>query len=295
MVLANRQRIVAGVDGSDASASAARWAAAMAARLGSPLHLASAIREPAAYVGEPLLAIPAEVWEEEKRTVEGLLSGLAASIGKAHPSLTVTTSVDPAAMPGPMLIELSHTARMLVVGNSGAGLVSTILLGSTAKAVADKAACPVVIWREGTQGADAPITVGVDGGATGEIALERAFEVASHFSAPLIAVHTWNASAAHGIVAFPEFTDWAGVEREEAAVLAESLAGWTDKYPDVAVERVVHQGNATKTLVDRSARSQLVVVGSRGRGVLARTFLGSTSSNLAHHGQCPVMICRDGQ
>lgn len=295
MVLANRQRIVAGVDGSDASASAARWAAAMAARLGSPLPLASAIREPAAYVGEPLLAIPAEVWEEEKRTVEGLLSGLAASIGKAHPSLTVTTSVDPAAMPGPMLIELSHTARMLVVGNSGAGLVSTILLGSTAKAVADKAACPVVIWREGTQGADAPITVGVDGGATGEIALERAFEVASHFSAPLIAVHTWNASAAHGIVAFPEFTDWAGVEREEAAVLAESLAGWTDKYPDVAVERVVHQGNATKTLVDRSARSQLVVVGSRGRGVLARTFLGSTSSNLAHHGQCPVMICRDGQ
>ena len=94
MVLANRQRIVAGVDGSDASASAARWAAAMAARLGSPLHLASAIREPAAYVGEPLLAIPAEVWEEEQRTVEGLLDGLAASIGKAHPSLTVTTSVD---------------------------------------------------------------------------------------------------------------------------------------------------------------------------------------------------------
>ena len=137
--------------------------------------------------------------------------------------------------------------------------------------------------------------IGKRHGIAGEIALERAFEVASHFSAPLIAVHTWNASAAHGIVAFPEFTDWAGVEREEAAGLAESLAGWTDKYPDVAVERVVHQGNATKTLVDRSARSQLVVVGSRGRGVLARTFLGSTSSNLAHHGQCPVMICRDGQ
>lgn len=295
MVLANHQRIVAGVDGSDISVSAARWAASMAVRLGSTLHLVSAVREPVTYVGQPLLVIPAEVWEEEERATEALLSRLAATIGDDHPSLTVTTEVDPAVLSGPLLVELSRSARMIVVGNSGAGLISSMLLGSTAKTLADKSACPVVIWRQGTGDAGAPITVGVDGGATGQVAVERAFEVASHCSVPLVAVHTWNGGATNGIVAFPEFTDRAGVEREEEAVLAESLAGWTDKYPDVEVERVVHQGNATKTLVERSAGSQLVVVGSRGRGVLARAFLGSTSSNLAHHAQCPVMICRDGQ
>ena len=294
MVLANHQRIVVGVDGSANSTSAAQWAASMAVRLHSPLHIVSAVHEPVYYAPATPLAIPADVWEQLRHRAEEVVAGLATAIRDEHASLTVTTRVENASA-ARTLGEHSKTARMLVVGNSGTGMLASSLLGSTAKAVVDKSSCPVVVWRAGSTGADAPVAVGIDGGVTGESAVEFAFEIASARSVRVRAVHIWNAGRFGGGVAFPGFVDWADVEHEEAALLAESLAGWAEKYPDVKVERVLHQGAAASSLVDFSASSQLVVVGSRGRGAIARALVGSTSSNLAYHAHCPVMICRDGQ
>ena len=56
------------------------------------------------------------------------------------------------------------------------------------------------------------------------------------------------------------------LEEEEHAVLSESLAGWSEQYPDVKVRREVYLDNPRGRLLDWSAKAQLVVVGSRGRG-----------------------------
>ena len=34
----------------------------------------------------------------------------------------------------------------------------------------------------------------------------------------------------------------------------------------------------------------LIVMGSRGLGALARTFMGSVSSYVVHHAHCPVLV-----
>lgn len=282
MVMASHQRIVVGVDGTPSSVSAARWAAATADALSSPLHIIAAIEEPTFYMAETALVIPAEVRHEQRRAAERNVNAVATIVLAHYPNLAVTTGVaDESATD--MLVGLSRTARLLVVGNSGAGLLVSTLFGSTARMTADQAACPVVIWRAGLGETSAPVLLGVDGSATSEAAIEHAFDFASMLGVPLIAAHTHRSHA----------EDEAEHGREGEVLLSESLAGWGEKYPDVQVEHVLRRGNPAHVLVELSKRSQLVVVGSHGRGVVARALLGSTSGNLTRHAHCPVMICRD--
>ncbi|AJW41380.1 MULTISPECIES: universal stress protein [Nocardiaceae] len=290
MILAQHQRIVVGVDGSPSSTSAAQWAADVAERTNSPLHVAGAVQEPALYMGEAALAIPVEVWDEQRRACERVVTEVATAVLARHPVVTVTTSVEEGAASA-MMVELSRTARMVVVGNAGSGPIVTTLFGSTAQKTANSALCPVVVWRQGTESDDAPVLVGIDGSATSEAAVEQAFDLASLFGVPLIAAHTWNSLSQGTPLSMPGSPD--GGESDERLVLAECLAGWSEKYPDVTVEHVVRRGNPAHILIELSRRAGLVVVGSHGRGVVARTLFGSTSSNLTRHAHCPVMICRD--
>jgi nucleotide-binding universal stress UspA family protein len=75
-------------------------------------------------------------------------------------------------------------------------------------------------------------------------------------------------------------------------VLAERLAGWGEKYPDVRVQRVVTRDRPARALVDESRRAQLVVVGSRGRGAAAGLLLGSVSHAVLYRAHCSVAVVR---
>jgi nucleotide-binding universal stress UspA family protein len=183
---------------------------------------------------------------------------------------------------------------MVVLGDRGYGGVSGLLLGSVAAAMAAKADCPVVLVRteEGAPVEDRtrPVVVGVDGSPVSEAALAFAFEEASMRGVPLVALHTWwdlliDATAA------PLF-DWDAVESDEQQMLAERLAGWGEKYPDVHVERLVTRDRPARALVDESRRAQLVVVGSRGRGAGAALVLGSVSHAVLHKSHCSVAVVR---
>lgn len=88
----------------------------------------------------------------------------------------------------------------------------------------------------------------------------------------------------------PPVSDAYLVQSEEERVLAEALAGWRDKFPDVSVDpRVVH-GRIRRTVIDATSQAQLVVVGSRGGGGFAGLLLGSVSQAVLHHAACPLVI-----
>ncbi|MCV7257519.1 universal stress protein [Mycobacterium shimoidei] len=57
---------------------------------------------------------------------------------------------------------------------------------------------------------------------------------------------------------------------------------------DVATE--IRYSNVVHALVDASKDARMIVVGSRGRGALSRILLGSVSSGVLHHADCPVVI-----
>ncbi len=70
-------------------------------------------------------------------------------------------------------------------------------------------------------------------------------------------------------------------------VLAESTAGWQEKYPQVELRHEVIRGHPVRVLSD-AAQWALALVGSRGLGGFSGPLLGSVSQGLMHHG--PVVV-----
>ncbi|RDI60472.1 nucleotide-binding universal stress UspA family protein [Nocardia pseudobrasiliensis] len=215
-------------------------------------------------------------------------------VREARPGLRVSTELSES---GPAGLLVGHSARAyrLILGHrSGHGLVGH--LGSTVVTVAGHGQGAVVVVRPDsddghwvrTQG---PVIVGIDGGPVSEAAVGATFEEASERGAELIAVHVWSdLDVGRFVGVFGKLgpvTDIGELERE---ILAERLAGWQEKYPEVTVDRRLYPTDPAATLQHWSESAQLVVVGSRGRGGFLGMLLGSTSNSLVQHARCPVMV-----
>ncbi len=190
-------------------------------------------------------------------------------------------------LPVPQLVEESRSAQLVVVGDRGRGGVAGLLTGSVAVALAAKGKCPVAVVRGRASGTDGPVVVGVDATPLSEAALAWAFEAADARSAELVAVHAWRDL----LLEEPTLLDDA-MEQEARAELAERLAGWCGKYPDVRVCRVVVRDAPARAIVEQSVVAQLAVVGSHGRGSVKSLLLGSVGNAVLHRADCPVVVVR---
>jgi nucleotide-binding universal stress UspA family protein len=130
--------------------------------------------------------------------------------------------------------------------------------------------------------------LGTDGSPASELATEIAFDEASRRGVDLVAIHAWSDAAVSEIFEI----EWPVVEEEAQRSLAESLAGWHERYPDVCVHRFVARDRAARHLIDKADAAQLVVVGSHGRGGLSRMLLGSVSNAVLHSVRVPVIVAR---
>jgi nucleotide-binding universal stress UspA family protein len=85
---------------------------------------------------------------------------------------------------------------------------------------------------------------------------------------------------------------WAELRAVEDEALAERLAGWGERYPDVSVRRLIVRDEPARQLVDQSESAQLVVLGSHGRGGFAGMLLGSISAAVVLMARVPVIVAR---
>ncbi|CCH31095.1 universal stress protein [Actinosynnema sp. NPDC047251] len=281
--------IVVGVDGSASALSAVKWAAAEAARHRLPLKLVHAYLVPGRGYPEIVLTGHEVRQALEDQGRQWLAEAEAAALAAA-PGVEVSVALEHSGAAGAMVWE-SKRARTVVLGSRGLGGFTGVLVGSVAVAVAAHGECPVVVVR-GSVPEDGPVVVGVDGSPASERAVGFAFEAASMRDVPLVAVLAGDDFAVDGVFGGPLAVDWERVEEEERLVLAERLAGWQEKYPDVDVERVVVQDRPARALLKIAERAQLLVVGSRGRGGFKGMVLGSTSQTLVYHSPCPLAVVR---
>ena len=283
--------ILVGIDGSRSATAAARWAAAEARRRRTRLRLVEGVGSmPVPATPDDLeptfhdVLLPAE---QER------LAAAATAASQVAPDVAISMELL-TGYPIPLLVAESRTAQLVVVGDRGLATITGLLIGSVAAGLAARAACPTIVVRPAQPGGavpvDGPVVVGVDGSPTSEAALAFAFDAAAARRSPLVAVHAWRDTLIDS--SFANTSDWQAVENDEQLVLAERLAGWGAKYPDVSVERVIVQDRPEHALRARSLGAQLLVVGSRGRGGVVGTILGSVSQSVLRHAGCPVAIVR---
>jgi len=283
--------IVVGVDGSEVSQLAIDWAARDAALRGVPLTLVHVL--PAEV--EPWIDIPVAedfLAARDRRAEQVINDALRVVVVAASDRRDI--AVEHQILSGhavPALVELSKDADMIVAGSRGLGGVEGLLLGSVSSGLVHHAYCPVAVIHDDSRllndAAIAPVVVGVDGSPASELATAIAFDEASRRKAELVAVHTWMNHAD-----FYVDVAWDAVATQAEEELAQRLAGWSERYPEVIVRRVVGQDNPVSRLLKESSRAQLLVVGSHGRGGFAGLLLGSVSSALAHASRIPVIVAR---
>ncbi|ETK32831.1 universal stress protein [Microbispora sp. ATCC PTA-5024] len=282
--------IVVGVDGSTSSLQAAAWAGDEASLRGAPLRIVyAALRWP---YHVPLVPQPASWDADAEAAVDDMLHQAIIRARAGMPYLEVSTQIVQGAT-GEALVAAAEDAQLLVVGNRGRGGFAELLLGSVSRYVTARAPCPVAVVRQAADGVRGEITVGVTGHPDQESVLDFAFREAALRHATLRAVHAWThpAAAAPGGTHPVVHADVESVGAEEARLLAESIAGRREDFPDVALTQRVVCAHPAKALIQASAETDLVIVGAR-TGAAALLGLGATAHAVLHHSRAPVIVVR---
>jgi len=296
-------QIVVGVDGSEHSEVALRWAAREAELRGGGLGALTAVL----------------VWElfnqrhadgstgfdpeyDDTKADAALLATLEDALGAEAAASVVRRTI--VAVPAQGLLEAAKGADLLVVGARGLGGFRGLLLGSVSQQALQHATGPVAVVRSSEDADDASgatpragerIVVGVDGSDSSRAAASWAVTEARLRGGALQAVHTWEVPAIYGPVGIGFPYDTSGLESAARELLDEVVdgalaeaGGDDDDAPDV--ERIVSPGGPAASILEAAADADLVVIGRRGLGGFQRLLLGSVSDHVARHAPCPVVV-----
>jgi nucleotide-binding universal stress UspA family protein len=271
------RRVVVGVDDLDNSLAAADQAVTEANLRDLPVLLLSA---------RP---------DRDRTGPDPAQSTILRRIGTTWPDLRVsarTVRDDPAEA----LIAASRTAALVVVGSGGRdGRPGP---GRVCTRVAAHAMSPtLVVPPDAAPRAGVPVLVGLGITPDDEPVIDFAFEEAALRRVPLLAVHVWSGIPDTAVGAVSPFAyDLAQAQAGADRLIAETLAGWAARYPDVRVERMplydVHPG---LTLREASQKAGLVVVGARRYGTRSSQLLGTVPRTLIQDAGLPVAVVRSAR
>jgi nucleotide-binding universal stress UspA family protein len=265
--------LVVGVDGSDESRWALRWAASIAPAAGGDLSVIQA------WSGGD----PGQADETGERVNRDLASLVEATLGAAGADLDVTSEARRGGAVG-VLLERVTPDSGLILGCRGRGGFAGLLLGSVSRQCIEHAPCPVMITRHEPVAplAGATILVGHDGSPGAARALDWAVAVAGATGATVVAAYVWQTGASEVRPRLHE---------RLTSDAARSVEGWAqDAGPDVRPVQV--EGEPRQEMVRLAERldAALLVVGRRGSGGLRALRIGSVVSYLVTTSPVPVAV-----
>ncbi|HZY77295.1 MAG TPA: universal stress protein [Jatrophihabitantaceae bacterium] len=131
------------------------------------------------------------------------------------------------------------------------------------------------------------VVVGIDGSDASKQALRWARSFAAMLRADVKAVAVWHLPYGYGAIALPQ--DW-NPKYDTEELLFDAVTEVVGGTLPHDLHLVIREGNPAKELLDAAKGAELIVVGSRGHGGFAGMLLGSVSSHVAEHADCPVLV-----
>jgi nucleotide-binding universal stress UspA family protein len=266
------QKTIVGVTDAVGSQRAVNWAAERAAARGDRLELISALGDAVGVVGEgevidDALPLTRSLLEREAERVRALGVPVEARVERGKPV--------------EQLIEASKGAAPLVIGSDYRGPEFGPARGPHGIRITAGALCPVAVVPDLDLTGRTGVVVGVDGSEVSELAIAFAAAEAQRTGEQLTAAISWSPVAIPlSVRSYPE--DYLqNMQALTEETLAISIAGIPQMYPDLDVRRVVERSYSPDTVINRLAsHARLTVIGSHGRGRVARFILGSTSQQV---------------
>lgn len=263
--------IIAGVDRSARSRTAADWAAREVLLRGVSLYVVHAAPR-----GD-------ERWPYRP---EAVVDRAVAELRHRHPEL-VARGMLLTATPVPALRAAAVDSELLVVGLRGESEHAEVAVGSTAAALAGGVHGPVVLVP-GTRVSPGPpqrpdgVVVGIDARDPAVPALDFAFSAARQHGTRLHAVHGWRLPENRVCLPWPVPEETRATwEDHEVQLLSDALRPWREKYPGVEILEDVVLLPVAEALAHASVNAGLVVLGRRS---------GRTAAALLPHARCPVAV-----
>jgi nucleotide-binding universal stress UspA family protein len=165
-------------------------------------------------------------------------------------------------------------AELVVVGSRGLGSIGSLLLGSVSRSVAARGPCPtVIVPPSASPVGDGPLICAVDDSHGARAALSKAADVAGRLGSELLVVTV------------------KAVDDPSSAAAERPV---DDTGLGTKTEWIFMRGEPAGAIVDAAAarHADMIVIGSRGRGAVAASMLGSVSLSVAGRSACPVMVVR---
>ena len=300
-------KILLATDGSEEAALAVRTAVDIAQKTDSELHVVY-VGSSLEYVGmgPPQIAdIPAPAQEQLSAEARELLDAEVEQVKAAGG--TVAQAHLGIGVPNREIVELAEKLNvgLVVIGSRGRGGIRRALMGSVSDSVVRHAHCPVLVVRGGESGRavllSKKIFLATDGSEDAVLAARTAAGLAQKMGSELHAVYVRPRIVPHhpGYYVGPEVEEHAQ-QKEQKMLDAEAQT-----LLDAQAEEVRGAGGNVARAHLRVGRSDeeiialaeeigagLIAMGSRGRGGIRRTLMGSVSDSVVRHAHCPVMVVR---
>lgn len=193
---------------------------------------------------------------------------------------------------GSVLREVSKEASIVVVGEHDKHWMDGGPLTDRALQIVSASEIPAAVIPL-NRGSDHGVVVGVDGSEESLQAVNFAAAEADRGGDELTVVLAFRRPARWIENQLPKSGLAETILEEDRIVLAESVAGLADKYPDLVVhQKLEPDTEPAKALVEAAKDARLLVIGSRGRGGFSRMVLGSTAHAVLLNLPCPTIVTR---
>ena len=227
-------------------------------------------------------------------------AGLAAEAGLAAKAETAATKGS--AWPVILTEATQRESAALVCGTRGRGRLSRAWLGSTSSALLHHATLPILVVPERSPEPSGPLLLAYDGSEPARTAVTTAAQLFP--GRPAVVMHAWESPlrhslAGHALSSLPiteireSINDLEEILANSGREQAEEGAELARQHGlDARAESVESAAGVWRTLLEATVGlgAGVVVAGSRGRGAIASTLLGSVSSGLVHNAELPVLI-----